>query len=288
MVYIEEERIEETLPYGANSEDITKLIEAIKIKQGNDKGIQQVYGKPNIENSRKVLKAIGISSDGLNFSNEGKKYAYETNNHKKEIILLKLLLQYPAYEYFLLNISNEELSETSLEEIKNYWEKNDYGTSEYNRNDASSTFARLIELAGLGSFKLGRKGKLSRIEWRENAKSLIRDIHSKLSIKDTKIEENVNKLDDKETPSQFSIIQLKNEIENTKEEENNTYTYGNNQETELVREVLGKSLSNCHEQKNLNLPEIKVSVDVNMTDWDIDKIVSFFKATKETFKNSDE
>lgn len=288
MVYIEEERIEETLPYGANSEDITKLIEAIKIKQGNDKGIQQVYGKPNLENSRKVLKAISISSDGLNFSNEGKKYAYETDNNEKERILLELLLQYPAYEYFLLNISNEELSETSLEEIKNYWGKNDYGTSEYNRNDASSTFARLIELAGLGSFKLGRKGKPSRIEWRENTRSLIRDIHSQLSIKDIKTEKiNESNNINQENSSQLSIVQWQDELEDANKEENNIYARSKEQETELVREVLEKSLSDSHRSEIKNLPKIKVSVDIDMTDWDIDKIVSFFKAAQGIFDDNE-
>ncbi|MEL6438713.1 MAG: hypothetical protein AAFQ80_05585 [Cyanobacteria bacterium J06621_8] len=133
MVQLDIEKIDDTLPYGANSEDFTNLIDAIKIKQGNDLGIKQVYGKPNIENARKILKVIDISSDGLSFTDEGRQYAYETNQAEKQLLLLKMLLKYPAYEYFLLNISNNKLSETSLEEIQGYWGKNSYGTSEYNR-----------------------------------------------------------------------------------------------------------------------------------------------------------
>ncbi|MEL7408890.1 MAG: hypothetical protein AAFN00_18400, partial [Cyanobacteria bacterium J06558_2] len=78
MVQLDIEKIDDTLPYGANSEDFTNLIDAIKIKQGNDLGIKQVYGKPNIENARKILKVIDISSDGLSFTDEGRQYAYET------------------------------------------------------------------------------------------------------------------------------------------------------------------------------------------------------------------
>ena len=94
MVQLEIDKVDKTLPYGASSEDALNLIDAIKIKHGNDKGIKQVYNKPNIENARKILKVIGISFDGLTFSDDGRKYAYETDNDQKQLTLLKLLFQY--------------------------------------------------------------------------------------------------------------------------------------------------------------------------------------------------
>lgn len=284
MTQIEIEKVDETLPYGANSEDTLNLIDAIKIKHGNDKGIKQVYGKPNIENSRKVLKVLGISLDGLTFSEDGREYAYETDERKKRLMLLKLLLQYPAYEYFLLNISNEKLSETSLEEIQGYWGKNSYGTSEYNRNDASSTFAKLVELAGLGTFKLGRKGRQSRIEWNPNAEKLIRDMHKQITVSSIKETNNSSQLADREL-SQLSIVPSPNDNKTDKQEKKSNSPY-ENKETELVREVLEKSFSN--EKQKSNLANIDVAVNIDMTDWEIDKIVSFFKAAQGVFENAEE
>lgn len=277
MLQLEIDKIDETLPYGANSEDVLNLIDAIKIKPGNDKGIKQVYGKPNIENARKILKNIGISSDGLSLTKEGRKYAYETDQIKKQEILLKMLLQYPAYEYFLLNISNEKLSETSLEEIQGYWGKNNYGTSEYNRNDASSTFAKLIELAGLGIFKLGRKGRQSRVEWNPNTEKLIRDIHKQVSLKVDDKKNTIEQLQN-ENLAQQNIDPWLNNNENAEQIVDNTSSNSNNKETELVGEVLEKTLSNDPTKKCL--PNINISVNIDMTDWEIEKITSFFKAAQ--------
>lgn len=285
MVYTEIETTDETLAYGATGEDILNLIDAIKIKHGNDQGIRQIYSKPNIENSRKILKVLGISSDGLTFSAEGREYAYETDTDNKQSILLKLILQYPPYEYFLLSISNEKLSETSLEIIQNYWGKNSYGTSENNRNEASTTFVRLVELAGLGKFKLGRKGRQSRVEWNPGAEKLIRDIHKKNSLDSNRETENLNQSIEKNT-SHLSIDPWANNTEAPEQNEDNCQSHSDEKETKLVREVLEKSFSN-EKQKN-NLANIDVSVNIDMTDWEIDKITSFFKAAQGVFEDDDE
>ena len=281
MINTEEVKVDETLPYGANADDVLKLIDAIKTKPGNDQGIKQVYGKPNIENSRKVLKVLGISLDGLNLSDDGRKYAYETDDTKKQLILLRLILKYPAYEYFLLNVSNDELSETSLENIQNYWGKHSYGNSENNRSNATTIFGQLIELSGLGTFKIGRKGKATRVEWNDNAQSLIRKTYSDISSQNNKIEQTNNT----ESSSQLSLIDL-GDFKGSKTEENESYSQNTVEETELVREVLEKSFSN-DKQKN-SLSKIDISVNIDMTDWDIDKITSFFKATQGIFEDGDE
>lgn len=285
MVELEIDKVDETLPYGANSEDVLNLIDAIKIKPGNDKGIKQVYGKPNIENARKILKNIGISSDGLSLTEEGREYTYETDQIKKQEILLKMLLKYPAYEYFLLNISNEKLSETSLEEIQGYWGKNSYGTSEYNRNDASSTFAKLIELAGLGIFKLGRKGRQSRVEWNPNTEKLIRDIHNLITSKIDNKKNTIEHLENENSPQQSNDSWLNNNKTVEPIVDNSSY-HSDKQETELVREVLEKSLSNDPTKKYLS--NINISVNIDMTDWEIDKITSFFKATQGVIEENHE
>ena len=281
MINTEEVKIDETLPYGANVDDVLKLIDAIKTKQDNDKGIKQVYGKPNIENSRKVLKALGISFDGLNLSDDGRKYAYEIDHKKKELILLRLILKYPAYEYFLLNVTNDELSETSLENIQNYWGKHSYGNSENNRGNATTIFGQLIELSGLGTFKIGRKGKATRVEWNDNAQSLIRKTYSDISSENSKIEQT------RTTESSSKLIRFNlDNLKGSSTEKNESDSQNTGEETELVREVLEKSFSN-ERQKN-SLSKIDISVNIDMTEWDTEKITSFFKVTQGIFEDRDE
>lgn len=285
MINIEEVKVDDTLPYGANADDILNLINAIKTKQGNDQGIKQVYGKLNIENSRKILKALGISLDGLNLSDVGRRYAYETNDSKKQLILLELMLKYSAYEYFLLNISNNDLSETPLENIQNYWGKHNYGNSEYNRNNAAIVFGQLIELSGLGIFKIGRKGKVTRIEWNNNAQKLIRQTHTDISLNGNILQNNIEQVIDIES-SQLNIDPWLNNTVNLEQLEDNSCSHNDNKKTNLAREILEKDFSN--EQQNNRYSNIDISVNIDMTDWQIDKIISFFKATQGIFENSDE
>jgi hypothetical protein len=68
------------------------------------------------------------------------------------------------------------IEETDIEEVKNFWGKNDFGASPNNRDEAASVFGSFIQLAGLGEFIIGRRGKSTRIKWKSNAKEIIDEI----------------------------------------------------------------------------------------------------------------
>lgn len=182
---VEAENNFDTLPYNINSKDILKLIDVIKLKENDSEAIEKLYGKPNISQTKNLFKILDISQDGLSFSKRGRNYAYEKNVNKKQALLLQCLFKYPAYEYFLLHIScynfKSEIDteedyirrETTLLAIEKYWIRFQYGSSKSNIHEGAILFARLIELAGLGRFIIGRRGVKSRIQWQKNAKDLI-------------------------------------------------------------------------------------------------------------------
>ncbi|MEL7408398.1 MAG: hypothetical protein AAFN00_15825 [Cyanobacteria bacterium J06558_2] len=139
----------------------------------------------------------------------------------------------------------------------------------------------------MGTFKIGRKGKQSRIEWNSSAEKLIRDTHQ-LAI--SKCSEGVD--EDRSSHSMEHEIPHQNKdlwIDNAKPSEiAEEHSNANEkiQETALVREVLEKSFSN--QQQNNSLSKINISVKIDITDWEIDKITAFFKASQGIFAENDE
>lgn len=91
------------------------------------------------------------------------------------------MLEYGPYELLLEAISaegiegEEEDKFTSLEWIEKWWNTNDYGSSQTNRTEGSSAFAKIVEYLEIGEYKQGRRGHPSRIEWAGDAQKRINE-----------------------------------------------------------------------------------------------------------------
>lgn len=255
-----------TLPYGTNYENILKLLEAIKKKQGDETGIRAVYTGAKIDATRKAMETLGLVK-GFDFEKIGKELAFETNEEKKKKIFLKVILNYQPYELFLSRLSEEDfVNETDLEDVKNFWGKHDFGSSPNNRNEAANVFGSFIELSGLGKFIPGRKGKATRIKWNPDAKKLIDETLSLLKTNTTQ-------------EQQIEKPQL---IELSKEETQQVVTPIEKQ----IKEPFVNQSSNLMQSNGHSLIiSPNITINVNMTDWEIDKIQAFFKAVYGEFDN---
>ncbi|WP_342416676.1 hypothetical protein NST83_04165 [Paenibacillus sp. FSL R10-2782] len=262
MAITNSETIEETLPYGTSWENILKLLEAIKKKQGDEKSIRAVYSGAKIDGARKTMEILGLI-DGFNFKALGKELAYETNEEKKREIFRKVILNYPPYELFLAKLTESEFQqETDIENVKNFWGRNDFGASPNNRDEAASVFGSFIELAGLGEFIIGRRGKATRIKWNAEAKKLIDEAHTTTNLE--AIEETTLK---QEVP----VDQSSSHDNGSKD---NVTDFFPTQKSE-------PSPPNIHSVEVT--PNITITVD--MSEWDTDKIKAFFKAAYGEFDN---
>lgn len=260
MAITSAETIDATLPYGTSWENILKLLDAIKKKQGDEKSIRAVYSGAKIDGARKTMETLGLI-DGFNFKALGKELAYETNEDKKREIFRKVILNYPPYELFLAKLTESEFQqETDIENVKNFWGKNDFGASPNNRDEAASVFGSFIELAGLGEFITGRRGKATRIKWNTEAKKLIDEAHTTTNLES--IEES--------TLKQEVLVDQSSSHDN----EDNVTDFIPTQKPEL-------SPPNIHSVKVT--PNITITVD--MSEWDTDKIKVFFKAAYGEFDN---
>ncbi|MEC2346654.1 hypothetical protein P9H28_21500 [Paenibacillus barengoltzii] len=258
---------DKTLPYGTSWENILKLLEAIKKKQGDEKGIKAVYTGAKIDATRKAMETLGLVK-GFNFEKMGKELAFEINEEKKKEIFLKVILNYQPYELFLSRLSEEDfVRETDIEEVKSFWGKHDFGASQNNRNEAANVFGSFIQLSGLGEFITGRRGKTTRIKWNPDAKKLIDETIKILDASSTQEQQiehpQLNDLSKEET--QKVVKAIENQIKEP---------LIDNQSSNLMQ-------SNGHSLKIS--PNITINVD--MTDWEIDKIQAFFKAAYGEFDN---
>lgn len=266
-----------TLPYGTDDEDILRLIDAIKRKPDNEKAIKEIYNKSNFENSRKALEILGILDSQFSFSTDGKALAIEREDSRKQQLFLKFCLRYSPYGHFLESLSHTNaLFVTETGSIKDYWWKHDYGSSGNNREDGVVTFGKLVQLAGLGKFLIGRRGKPSRVEWSPNAKALI--------DKACTPNENTSDLGEQfEIPASGQeyaddpVSTANDDLDNFKEDSVNVKIY--TEKSSLPQVVLPSTALNI-------IPNIAISVD--MSEWDASKITTFFKAAYGIFDDDRE
>ncbi|MBN3895451.1 MAG: hypothetical protein HWQ41_09335 [Nostoc sp. NOS(2021)] len=262
-----------TLPYKTDDQDILQLIEAIKRKPDNEKAIKEIYNKSNFETSRKTLEILGILDNQLIFSSAGKEFAIEKDNKRKEELFLQFFLSYTPYGHYLESISQTgDLSTTETETIKDYWWKHNYGSSGSNREDGVVAFGKLISLTGLGKFITGRKGQPSRIEWNQNAKSLI-DAACNSDKSDSTLEEQSSSIDSEQIDVSDSTSVFKD--------------YPSVSETPAAKSKSHVELPSLG-GTTLSVIPTTISINVDMSEWGTSKIITFFKATYGIFDDDRE
>lgn len=250
-----------TLPYGTTSDNILKLIDAIKKKEGNEESIKKVYSGKKLDTTRKSLEIIGIIEEGLTLSNFGRALVFETDEKIKKKIFLERILEFPPYELLLLNIGQQGFpDETDLEVIKSYWGKHSYGSSPNNREEAAVVFGNFLELAGLGQLVVGRRGKNSRIKWNPKVSSLIN-----------------------ETARQKENVPIKLEDENETVSIENESLPNEDPVTTIESIILPNTVPTSKNNPTLFNISPNISINVDMSDWEIEKISAFFKAAYGNF-----
>jgi len=245
------------LPAYTTVENILFLLDVLKRKT-KESDVKAIFRKGDsaYTNTKSALRTFGfIENDSLELTDKGRRVVYsEEADRKKEI--QKVLVGYPPYEIFLLNLlQKENFSVTEVDEIINFWGKANNGSTERNREDGAKLFMSIISYLELGKTVKGRGGNATRIEWKEDVKGRIRDM-----------------LD-----SQNNLRVL---IESKENESEEVIVF----EQDINDEILSDSpVQNilCEEnlnQKHKNIvsgPHITINVD--MSNWDEEKIKQFFK-----------
>ena len=130
---------------------------------------------------------------------------------------------------------------------------------------------KLIQLAGLGKFVTGRRGQPSRVEWNPNAKSLI----------DTMCNSEAQKqiLTKKAANNDFNQVTTIDPAPISNNYPLNTQV-STTEPKDYVEEYSLKSA----------IPKVipSIAINVDMSEWNTDKIITFFKAIYGIFDDSKE
>lgn len=165
MDNLEENNKKKSLPYFTTKDNVTKLIEATKLKEGAEESIRSFFGKGKYQDTKRTLQAFNVISDDMKLTDIGRIIAYSSED-EAEREWFKIVMNYPPYEEFIQSFRINKKNGNDmieLEEVKRFWGLRDYGSSDNNRNDALTTFAYFIVMAGIGDFKIGRQKNPSRI-----------------------------------------------------------------------------------------------------------------------------
>ena len=155
----------EALPYNSTKENVKKLIDAVKLKEGAEESIKSYFGKGKYQDTKRTLQTFDVISEDMKLTEKGRVIAY-SSDEVVENEWFKILMSYAPYEEFIQSyrINNKDGNNSiDLEEIKKFWGLRDYGSSDNNRNEALTTFAYFIVMSGIGEFIIGRKKSPSRV-----------------------------------------------------------------------------------------------------------------------------
>lgn len=241
---------ENTLPYKATKENIEKLLDAVVKKQRNEQEIKAIYSGGKYEECKRTLITLELINKEMELTEQGRNIYY-SNQNEKEVEWYKVIKNYKPYENFieyLINNRNDDLVEIDAEDVKSYWGKNSYGASDINIQEGVRTFGNILEISNLGKLIKGTNKTNTRLQ---------------IDLKEIRRIQNQPVLTNKEN------VEEDHKDEKIKDKEENMY--------EAKEELLPNNFSVQDLENKAYVEENKkiapnINIDVNMTDWDIDKI----------------
>lgn len=266
-----------SLPAYTTIDNIFRLIEALKRKNCVEKDAKAVFGMGSsaFTNTRSALRTFGIiKEENCEFTDFGLAIAYSKDDDKKAQLQV-ITKKYLPYESLLINAFQKGfVTETTAEEIINFWGRFKYGSSQRNMSDGATLFMSIIEYLGYGKYVSGRAGKQTRIVWSEGIDKVILGEAEETPVAETTTAE----------PIETTLL-----VETTPQ---------SNEEVEAEQEVQQEIVARPNEVmpiqvtpdynasratgKTIAVPNITINVD--MTTWSEDKIESFFRYAYGLFK----
>lgn len=152
------------LPYRADVEDLIRFVQA-RARGREFSQVASLFSKKTYDGLVATAQALGlVDEECTDLTDRGRELALASGQGRADL-LLKLIRAYEPYDLLLEASLHQNSDATELEWVETWWGSNGYGSSENNRVEGSSTFARLVEGAELGTYLQGRRGHPSRIEW---------------------------------------------------------------------------------------------------------------------------
>jgi hypothetical protein len=164
----------QTLPYRTSGDELKLFIEAVA-RNKNAAQIQGLFSaSANYQGTLLAAQSLGFIDEDTKLLDRGKEFLL--HEAERAGYLLEAMLDYEPYQLVIDAIfARINPKETAIDWIVNWWGTRGYGASQNNREEGAAAFGKLIEYAGLGAYLIGRRGRLSRIEWSPAAHKTLRE-----------------------------------------------------------------------------------------------------------------
>jgi hypothetical protein len=155
------------LPARCDAEILDRLIDGLVRGRSLAAVRESGFTTKGFEGAASLARALGLAEgEALELTAAGRTYGL-ADGDARAAQLRRALRRYPPYAALLAEAEAGRLQEeTEADWIARHWAAAGWGSSESNRAEAVSTFARLTEAAGVADFITGRRGRPSRLRWR--------------------------------------------------------------------------------------------------------------------------
>lgn len=253
---------ENTLPYKTTKENIEKLLAAVVKKAKNEPEIKAIYSGGKYDECKRTLITLELINKDMELTEQGKNvyYSNQEERNKEWYMVIKNYKPYENFIQYLINSKSEDVLEIDAEEVKAYWGRNSYGASGINIQEGVRTFGNILEIANLGKMIKGTNKTNTRLQ---------------IDLKSIRKFQN----------------QTNDEPEKHKELKQVESSNYNEEENEIIKNNLIKKENDINipnkdnvllEEKRKDVPNI--NIDVNMTDWEIDKIEKVVEILSKFYK----
>lgn len=186
------------LPYRTDWREMSRVLEYCKGKGADRSTLEARFGGG--ESLRETLNALEQlqlidrdDSGEVRLTPFGDRLAYAPNEAERRLVLIEALLGYAPYRIPLECAVDERLTLLDAPWQERIWQVDMHLGQPRNRvEEARTFFFRLADAAGLGSYRRGVRGQTTRLElvseFAETVGGLIQELHKQASLSETTAE----------------------------------------------------------------------------------------------------
>lgn len=242
------------LPYRTDWREMHRVLDYCKGK-GADRTVLDARfgGGESLRETLNALEQLGLidrnEAGDVRLTARGDQLAYAPNDSDRRQLLVEALLRYLPYRIPLERASDEERSVLDAPTVERIWQVDMRLGQPRNRvEEARTFFFRLADDAGLGTYRRGVRGQTTRLElapdFREQIYNGLADLEG---VRPDAAPEAEQPEEDVSPPVES---------------------------TELSEDA---PVSDIAPGNHGNRPETSLSIQVDMSDWDLDKIEAFLR-----------
>jgi hypothetical protein len=152
------------LPYRADPAELRRFLVALARGRGAAELREREFSPKSYEGVATSAEVLGLSEGKEGPCTKlGQRFA-RAQGEEQRAVARDVIRNYPPYDGALCELADGAV-ETTLVDLERWWADHGFGSSDSNRSEAASIFARFVAAAGVGRYVQGRKGKVSRIVW---------------------------------------------------------------------------------------------------------------------------